>query len=68
MNYQKFNGWLTVSEIATKFNVSRQAIHKMMADGVFTNVRYLGSQDKPIYIINEPEVDRVLRIRGEGTS
>jgi predicted DNA-binding protein YlxM (UPF0122 family) len=67
LNCLKFEGWLTVTEVAAIFNISRQAVHKMMSDGVFTNIRYLGSLDKPIYIINKPEVDRVLLSR-EGSN
>jgi hypothetical protein len=68
LNFQKLEGWLTVTEVASTLNISRQAVHKLMGDGVFKNVRYLGSEDKPVYIINKPEVERVLQSREGGNS
>lgn len=52
MNYPKLRGWLTVTEVAGLLNVSRQAVHKMIADGSFTTIHYLGSEEKPIYVIS----------------
>lgn len=45
-------------------NNSRQVVHKMITDGVFKTVKYLGSADKPIYVISSLEVDS-LKARGE---
>lgn len=62
MNYPKLRGWLTVTEVATVLNISRQAVHKMIADGSFSSVHYLGGSDKPIYVINA--LDNLLQSKG----
>lgn len=59
MNYPKLRGWLTVTEVAGVMNISRQAVHKMIADGAFTTVNYVGSAEKPIYLINS--LDKLLQ-------
>jgi hypothetical protein len=52
LNCPKLRGWLTVTEVAGILNISRQAVHKMIADGSFSTLHYLGSIEKPIYVIS----------------
>jgi excisionase family DNA binding protein len=52
LNYPKLRGWLTVTEVAGMLNLSRQTVHKMIIAGNFTTVNYVGSADKPVYLIN----------------
>jgi len=59
LNYPKLRSWLTVTEVAGILNVSRQAVHKMISEGSFSTVHYLGGIEKPIYVISE--LDNLLQ-------
>lgn len=39
--------------------MSRQAVHKMISEGSFSTVHYLGGIEKPIYVISE--LDNLLQ-------
>lgn len=64
MPYPKLEGWLTVTESAMLLKVSRQACHKMIAEGVFSSVHVIGNGIKPIYVIDAAEVASVRSLRG----
>lgn len=64
-SYPKLEGWLTITEVAAKLKVSRQACHKMLADGRFASAHQVGSGIKPIYIIASDEVEELRAAREE---
>lgn len=58
------DGWETVTDAASYLSVSRQAIHKMLEDGLFPSARQLGrSTSKPIYIVSSEELENVYKSR-----
>lgn len=61
--YPELEGWMTVAQVAELLGVSRQACHKMLADGLFTSVHRLGNGIKPMYVISTDEASSVLEAR-----
>lgn len=53
--------WMTCTEIATAFDVSRQTINRMVTDGEFKTLRLLG--ERPIYVIRRSEVEKMVTAR-----
>lgn len=67
--FPELEGWVSVARLATQLNVSRQTVHKMLGGGTFKQeeVRQVGSEVKPFYLISCEARDRVLAERGAHT-
>lgn len=66
--FPELEGWVTVARVSDELRVSRQAVHKMLATGVFTaaEVCQLGyGVKKPLYLISLQALSRLKNKRKE---
>ena len=55
--------WLTATEVATTFGISRQAVNAMVRSGDFESLHLLGPESRPQYVFARSEVEGMKRTR-----
>ena len=55
--------WMTPTEAAQAFGVSRQTVNQMIRDGEFRSLHVIGPTSRPQYVVSRDEVDRLKRTR-----
>lgn len=51
--------WLTASEVADSFGVSRQTVNQMIQTGEFDTLHVIGPATRPQYIVRRAEVQNL---------
>ncbi|WP_457209023.1 helix-turn-helix domain-containing protein [Nocardioides sp. P5_C9_2] len=59
----RLNEWLTASETAEQFNVSRQTVNQMIKAGEFSTLHKIGPATRPQYVIGRDEVEQMRATR-----
>jgi hypothetical protein len=55
--------WLTPTEAAAIFGISRQSVNDMIKTGEFETLHLIGSGNRPQYVIRRDEVERIKASR-----
>lgn len=55
----RLTGWLTATEIADLFGVSRQTINQMVKSGEFASLHVIGPATRPQYLASREEVEKL---------
>lgn len=56
-------GWLTATEVADIFGVSRQTVNLMITGGEFLTLHIIGPATRPQYVVRSDEVRRIKATR-----
>ncbi|WP_425475631.1 helix-turn-helix domain-containing protein [Nocardioides tweenelious] len=49
--------WLTATEVADLFGVSRQTVNQMIASGEFQSLHVIGPRSRPQYLVRRSEAE-----------
>jgi hypothetical protein len=55
--------WVTSTEAAATFGISRQSVNDMIRNGEFTSLHLIGPHTRPQYVIRRDEVERIRSSR-----
>jgi excisionase family DNA binding protein len=55
--------WLTPTEAAAIFGISRQSVNEMIQAGEFESLHLVGPARRPQYVISRTEVERIKATR-----
>jgi hypothetical protein len=55
--------WVTPTEAAAIFDVSRETVNQMVKAGEFATLHLIGSQTRPQYVIRRDEIERIRASR-----
>jgi excisionase family DNA binding protein len=55
--------WLTPTEAAAIFGISRQSVNDMIKNGEFETLHLIGPGSRPQYVIRRDEVERLKATR-----
>lgn len=62
-NAPRLEAWMSASEIASFFGVSRTTVNEMIRSGEFKTLHTAGSPTRPSYMVKRSEVEKIAGTR-----
>ena len=59
----RLSEWVTTTEVAAIFGVSRETVNQMVKAGEFATLHLIGPQTRPQYVIRRDEVEDIKTSR-----